>query len=38
MMMNNELERMLKEAVVAKFEVLSRNLPGGTAENRETPH
>jgi hypothetical protein len=32
---NNELEGMLKEATVAKFEVLSQHLPGGTKENHE---
>jgi len=34
---NDELERMCKEAVVAKFEVLSRHLPGGTKGNHENP-
>jgi hypothetical protein len=37
MIVNNELERMWKEAVVAKFMVLSRHLPGGTKENHEKP-
>jgi hypothetical protein len=30
MLMNNELERMWKEMVVALFEVLSMHLPGRT--------
>jgi hypothetical protein len=33
--MNNELERMWKEAVMASFEVLSGNLPRGTEGNRK---
>jgi hypothetical protein len=33
--MNNELERKLKEAVVAQFQVLTRHLPGGTEETRK---
>jgi hypothetical protein len=33
----DELERMWKEAVVAKFKILSRNLPGVTDENNENP-
>jgi hypothetical protein len=32
---NNELDGMLKEATVAKFEVLPQHLPGGTNENHE---
>jgi hypothetical protein len=32
--MDIELERMLKETVVAYFKVLSRYLPGGTEENQ----
>jgi len=32
--MINELARMWKEEVVAKFETLSWNLPGETEENR----
>jgi hypothetical protein len=32
-LLNNELERMWKEAVVAKCEVLSQHLPGVTDEN-----
>jgi hypothetical protein len=32
---NNELERMWKEAVMVYFEALSRHLPGGTEENHE---
>jgi hypothetical protein len=35
MIVNNELERKWKEAVVAQFKVLSRHLPGGTKENHE---
>jgi hypothetical protein len=33
--MNNELERMLKEVVEAKFKVLSWYLSGGTKETHE---
>jgi hypothetical protein len=33
--MNNELERIWKEAVVAYFNVLSRHLPGEAEENYE---
>jgi hypothetical protein len=33
--MNDEFQRMWKEAVVAKFIVLSRNFPGRTEENHE---
>jgi hypothetical protein len=36
MTVNNELERMWKEAVVAQFKVLSRHLPR-TKENYEIP-
>jgi hypothetical protein len=36
MMVNNERERMWKQAVVAHFKVLSRNLPARTEENHET--
>jgi hypothetical protein len=36
MKVSNELERMWKEAVVA-FKVLSRQLPGETERNHETP-
>jgi hypothetical protein len=32
---NDESERMSKEAVVAYFEELTQHLPGGTAENKE---
>jgi hypothetical protein len=35
--MNNELERMQKEAVVAKLKVLHQNVHGGTEENHEKP-
>jgi hypothetical protein len=35
--MNDNLERTWKEAVGAKFKVLSRHLPGGTEEKHETP-
>jgi hypothetical protein len=35
MIMNIDLERMWKEAVVAWFEVLCRHLPGGTEENHQ---
>jgi hypothetical protein len=34
---NNELNGMLKEATLVKFEVLSQHLPGGTKENHENP-
>jgi hypothetical protein len=33
--MNNELQRIWKEAVVAQFKVLPRHLPAGTEENHE---
>jgi hypothetical protein len=33
--MNNELERVWKEVVVAKFKILFQHLPGGTEENHE---
>jgi hypothetical protein len=33
--MNDELEMVWKEAVVAYFKVLSRHFPGGTDENQE---
>jgi hypothetical protein len=33
--MNNELERMWKEAVIASFKVQSQHLLGGTEENTE---
>jgi hypothetical protein len=32
---NDELERIWKEAVVAKVKVLSQHLPGGTEESHE---
>jgi hypothetical protein len=32
---NDELERIWKEADVAKFKVTSRHLPGGTEENHK---
>jgi hypothetical protein len=35
--MNNELERIWKEATVAYFEVLPQHLPGGIEENHEQP-
>jgi hypothetical protein len=35
--MNNELERMWKEKVMACFEILSWHLPGGTEETHEKP-
>jgi hypothetical protein len=35
LLMNNELERIWKESVVASFKVLSRRLPGGSEENHE---
>jgi hypothetical protein len=34
---SNELDGMLKEATVAKFEILSQQSPGGTKENHENP-
>jgi hypothetical protein len=37
MTVNNELERMWKEAVMAKFKVLSQHLPGRTEENHKKP-
>jgi hypothetical protein len=33
--MNDELERMCKEGVMAYFKVLCQNLPGGTEENHK---
>jgi hypothetical protein len=33
--MNNELERIWKEAAIIKFEILPRHLPGGTEESHE---
>jgi hypothetical protein len=33
--MINKLERIWKEAAMAKFKVLSWHLPGGTEENHE---
>jgi hypothetical protein len=33
--MNDELERIWKEAAVAKVKVLSQHLPGGTEESHE---
>jgi hypothetical protein len=35
--MNNELERICKEAVEAQFKILSWHLPGGTEESHEKP-
>jgi hypothetical protein len=32
---NDELERLWKEAVEAEFKVVSRHLPGRSEENRE---
>jgi hypothetical protein len=32
---NDELEKMLKEAVVVYFKALSQHFPGGTEENHE---
>jgi hypothetical protein len=37
MIVNNELKRMWKEVVMAKFKVLSQHLPVGTEENHEKP-
>jgi hypothetical protein len=37
MIMNNNLERIWKEAVLAQFKVLSRHLPGSTEENHKEP-
>jgi hypothetical protein len=36
-LMDNELEGMWKEAVVALLKVLFRHLPGGTEENYDKP-
>jgi hypothetical protein len=33
MIVNNEVEWMCKETVVAKFKMPFRNIPGGTEEN-----
>jgi hypothetical protein len=35
--MNNELERIWNEEVIAKCEVLSQNLPAGTEKNNDKP-
>jgi hypothetical protein len=35
--MNNELERIWKEAVIACFKVLSMHLPGGTERKHKKP-
>jgi hypothetical protein len=35
--MNDELERMWNEGVVAHFKVLSQHLPEGTEENHKKP-
>jgi hypothetical protein len=32
---NDELKRMLEEAVLTQFEVLSQHYPGGTKENHK---
>jgi hypothetical protein len=37
MIVNNELERMWEEAVMAQFKVISWHSPGGTDENHEKP-
>jgi hypothetical protein len=37
MILNNELENMWEEAVVAKFTALFRHLPGRIQENHEEP-
>jgi hypothetical protein len=34
--MNDELERILKEEVMAEFKTVSRHLPGRTAEDHKT--
>jgi hypothetical protein len=36
-LMSNELERVWKEAVMARFKILSQHLPGETEENQEKP-
>jgi hypothetical protein len=37
-LLNDELERMWKEAVIAYFKVISlQHLPRGTKENHESP-
>jgi hypothetical protein len=35
--MNNELEKIWKEGIVAKFMAIPRNLRGGTEENHKNP-
>jgi hypothetical protein len=35
--MNNELERVWKEAIVTYFKILPRHLTGGTEENHGKP-
>jgi hypothetical protein len=37
MVMNYKLERMWKEVVMAYFEVLSQNFPGGSERHHEKP-
>jgi hypothetical protein len=38
MIVNNKLEKMWKEAVAAKFELISCHIPGeGADENQESP-
>jgi hypothetical protein len=37
MIVNNELERMWKEMIVAQFKVLSYHFPRGIEEDREKP-
>jgi hypothetical protein len=36
-LMNNELERMWKEMVMAQFTALSKHLPGGTRKTTKRP-
>jgi hypothetical protein len=38
MMINDELERMWKEAAVTHFNTLSQNSSGRSEENHENPH
>jgi hypothetical protein len=37
-LVSKEMERMWKEVVMAKLEILSWNFPGGTEENHRKPY
>jgi hypothetical protein len=38
MILNYELERVWKEALVVYFNIISLNFPGGTEENHKESH